>query len=90
MSCYISPNIMHTKGENTRSFIVYSVWDNRTDRLVILDGEARDCANAMGLKMSSFYSTVTKVKKGIVSRWKIEPRYLDGGYRRTGWIKKGE
>lgn len=83
MSCYMAPNIMHTKGENTRSFIVYTVWDNRTDKCVIVDGEARDCAKAMGLKMSSFYSTVTKVKNGIVGKWTIMARYCDGGCRRT-------
>ena len=85
----IAPNVSHTKGKNTRSFIVYSVWDNRTDELVILDGEADDCAKAMNLSASSFYSTVTKVKKGIVKRWTIKSRYLDGGKRITKLVKEG-
>lgn len=83
-----APNIMHTKGENTRSLIVYSVWDNRTDMPVIIDGEARACAKAMNLSMSSFYSTVTKARNGIVKRWTIKSRYLDGGRRRK-WKQKG-
>jgi len=85
----IAPNVLHTKGKNTRSFIVYSVWDNRTDELVILDGEAKDCAKAMNLSISSFYSIVTKVKKGIVKKWTIKSRYLDGGKKITKQVKGG-
>ncbi len=83
-----APNVLHKKGENTRSYIVYSVWDNRTDTLVILDGEAKECAKAMNLSMSSFYSAVTKARNGSVKRWTIESRYLNGGHRRK-WRKKG-
>lgn len=86
----IAPNTLHTKGDNTRSFIVYSVWDNRTDTLIIIDGEARECARAMNLSMKSFYSAVTKARQGITKRWTIESRYLDGGRRRTKWVKKEE
>ena len=85
----IAPNIMHTKGKNTRSFIVYSIWDNRSDRTVIIDGEARECAKAMNLSMSSFYCCVTKVRNGIVKKWTIKSRYLDGGRRRTHREKEG-
>jgi hypothetical protein len=89
MSCRIPPTILHTKGENTRSFIVYSVWDNKTDKAVIIDGEARKCAEAMGISFSSFYSIVSRLRKGQGKRWTISSRYLDGGYRRTRWGKKG-
>lgn len=74
----IASNYSHKKGKNTRSFIVYSVWDNRTDDIVIIDGEARDCAKAMNLSLSSFYSAVTLVRNGKLKRWTIQSRYLDG------------
>ena len=78
MACLDAPNLSHKRGKNTNSYIVYSVWDNRTDRLVILDGEARECAKAMHLSFPSFYSAVTKARNGTVKRWTIESRYLDG------------
>lgn len=34
---------------------LYSVWRNRDDSLVILDGTAEECATAMGIKINSFY-----------------------------------
>ena len=83
----ISANTLHKKGENTRSFIVYSVWDNRTDEVVIIDGEARECAEAMGMTLASFYSAITRAKSGAIKRWTIKPRYLDGGKRRTKFVK---
>ena len=69
----------HTKGKGTRSFMVYSVWDNRTGFPVIIDGEARECAKVMGLSMPSFYPAVTKSRSGAIKRWTIESRYLDDG-----------
>lgn len=67
----------HTIGKNTRSFCVYTVWDNKTDELVILDGEAKECAKAMGIKFSSFYCLVSLTRSGKRKRWSIESRYLD-------------
>lgn len=89
MTKRIPPTALHCKGENTRSFIVYTIWDNRADEVVIVDGEARDCAKAMGLTLSSFYSTISKVKNGIVKRWTIKSRYLDSRKRYTKWVLKG-
>ena len=70
-------NIGHRKGENTRSFCVYTVYDNRTDFPVIVDGEARDCAKAMGLCLAGFYCAVTRARKGQVKKWTIIQTYID-------------
>ena len=37
-----------------RQFL-YSVWRNKDDLLMILDGTAEECAKAMGIKINSFY-----------------------------------
>ena len=55
-----------------RGFLRYTVYDNRTDELVILDGTAEQCARAMGLTAGSFYSAVTRARNGKVKRWHIE------------------
>ena len=70
-------NLGHRKGENTRSFCVYTVYDNRTDFPVIVDGEARDCAKAMGLCLAGFYCAVTRASKGQIKKWTILKRYID-------------
>ena len=89
MNGIISPTALHTKGENTRSFIVYSVWNSETDELIIIDGEARKCAKAMGLAFSSFYSAVSKARNGKVKKWIIKERYLDGRKKYSKWERKG-
>lgn len=81
----INPIFAHNCGEKTRSFCVYTVYDNRTDFPVIVDGTARECAKAMGLAPASFYSAVVRAKSGAVKRWHIEKRYLDGRPEYTGW-----
>lgn len=48
----------------------YTVWNNKTDELVILDGTSKECAEAMGITIQSFYSYLCKSKKGII-RWTI-------------------
>lgn len=49
----------------------YTVYDNKTDELVILDGTSTECAKAMGVTINTFYSYLCKSKKGII-RWYIE------------------
>lgn len=68
----------HVKGEGTTSFCVYTVYDNRTDLPVIIDGDARASAAAMNLKIGSFYAAIVNAKTGRVKRWHIEKRFLDG------------
>lgn len=75
---FISPTVGHKKGNGTRRYCVYTVWDNRTDELIILDGTAPQCAEAMGVALSSFYAALTKTKAGRTKRWYIERNYLDG------------
>lgn len=81
----VSSTFGHTKGERTRSFCVYTVYNNKTDFPVIVDGEARKCAKAMGITLDSFYCYVDRRKKGRTpKRWYIEKRYIDGKPDYTG------
>ncbi len=68
----------HIKGTETRSFCLYTVYDNRTDLPVIIDGEATDAAEAMGLTLGSFYSVVSRADKpNAIKRWTVYKRFID-------------
>jgi hypothetical protein len=54
--------------------MVYSIWNNKTDELVILDGTSKECAKAMGMSYSCFRSTLSKVSNGRIKKWTIEQR----------------
>lgn len=54
--------------------MVYSIWNNKTDELVILDGTAKECAKAMGMSDSCFRSTLSKVSNGTVKKWTVKQR----------------
>jgi hypothetical protein len=58
--------------KNKPSQALYSVWNNDTDELIILDGTARQCADAMGISFKSFHSTRTRLKQGKLKKWTIE------------------
>lgn len=77
----------HRKGAGRREFIVYTVYNNKTDRPVIVDGTARECAAAMGVSLATFYCIVCRVRKGELKKWYIKSRYLDG--KNKGWRKRG-
>lgn len=49
----------------------YTVYNNKTDFPVIVDGDAKECAKAMGISMRSFYYTVNRVKNGKNKKWTI-------------------
>ena len=51
---------------------LYTIYKNKTDELVILDGTAKECADAMGIKFSSFYPIVRRSKMGVLRKWYIE------------------
>ena len=69
----------HVKGTGTTSFCIYTVYDNRTDLPVIVDGDARAAAEAMGLTLGSFYSVVSRSdKSNAIKRWTIYKNFLDG------------
>lgn len=60
---------MRTKGAYGK---LYTVYNNKTDMPVIIDGTAEECAKAMGIKVSSFYPAVTRTKKGQQKKWYID------------------
>lgn len=64
----------HNKGRRKvgRYYLLYTVYRNDTDELVILDGNAVECARAMGVSEKSFYSMVTRARSGRIKRWHIE------------------
>lgn len=64
----------HNRGHRKvdRGFLRYTVYDNRTDELVILDGTAEQCARLMKMTVPSFYSAVTRAQNGKIKRWSIE------------------
>lgn len=49
----------------------YTVYDNRTDMPIIVDGTATECAKVMGIAAMSFHSTRYKCDRGEVKRWFI-------------------
>jgi hypothetical protein len=54
---------------------LYTVYNNKTDMPVIVDGTAVECARAMELKnVHIFYSTVGHVRKGVTKKWAILER----------------
>lgn len=55
---------------------LFSVWNNITDEVVIIDGNNVECAKAMGISVKSFYSLVTKAKQGKSKKWTIEKKRL--------------
>ena len=56
--------------------VLYSVWNNFTDEVVIIDGNYIECANAMGISVNSFYSLVSRAKHGKSKKWTIEKKRL--------------
>jgi hypothetical protein len=64
-----------------KRYVAYSVWDNRTDDIIIIDGTAEESAKAMGLTIESFYSAVTRAKNGSIKRYAIETRLFEEGER---------
>lgn len=49
----------------------YTVYNNKTEEVVIVDGTARECAKRMGIKEESFYSIFSRLNKGKKTRWHI-------------------
>lgn len=48
-----------------KGYVAYSVWNNKTDDIVIIDGTAEECAKAMGVTTKSFFTIVSKTKKAF-------------------------
>ena len=65
-------------GEPTsRTRVLYSVWNNYTDELVVLDANYEECAKAMGVSVRSFHSMMTRAKNGKLKKWHFEKRKVD-------------
>lgn len=67
----------HRKGKHSRAYCVYSVWENKTDRVVCIDAEASEAAKAMGISLSSFFSTLTRTNAGTSKKWTILKDFYD-------------
>ena len=62
-------------GGKFTGFDRYDVIDNKNGELVIENGTTRECAEMMGIKLSSFYVYTCRAEKGNpVERWTIKPR----------------
>ena len=54
---------------------LYSVWNARTDELIILDGSSARCAEALGLRdRHSFDELASRTRHGKDSRYHIEQK----------------
>lgn len=49
----------------------YTVYDNKTDFPVAVDKTSEECAEQMGITLSSFYCCVDRCGKGTNKRWTI-------------------
>lgn len=86
MKNLVAPTMAHKAKRGARNFCTYTVYNNETDFPVIVDGKASECAKAMGIALSTFWSNISKCENGICKRWKILKRYVDGkpDYNRRG------
>ena len=50
---------------------VYTVYNNNTDELVILDGTREECAKAMGINYETFHTVLWHFKHGHKTKWAI-------------------
>ena len=67
----------HRTTEKSRKFCVYTVYENATDKLICLDAEASEAAEAMGITLSSFFSTLTRTNAGKHKKWTIIRDFYD-------------
>ena len=69
--------MMGSKKSGRRSNVLYSVWRNSDDRLMILDGTAETCAEILGIHVNTFYwlvSATRNTEHGIYTIRKIDRR----------------
>jgi hypothetical protein len=53
---------------------LYTVYDNKTDFPIIVDGTAKECCKVMNMTIDSFYSAVTLSRSHVIRRWTILAR----------------
>lgn len=66
-----------------RKPLLYTVYNNKTDMPVIIDGTAEQAAKAMGISFKTFYSAVTFARNGRIKKWHIDTikeNEVDYGY----------
>jgi hypothetical protein len=51
---------------------LYTIYNNKTDMPVIIDGTAEESAKAMKMTLATFYPTVTRAKTGENKKWYVE------------------
>lgn len=56
-----------------KAVVLYSVWDNRTDKLIAMDLPEKDCLERMKIGHAGFMKAIRTGSK----RWKIEKRFAD-------------
>ncbi len=56
-----------------RAAVLYSVWDNRTDKLIAMDLPEKDCLELMKIGHAGFMKAIRTGSK----RWRIEKRFAD-------------
>ena len=76
-SGYVPINRGHRIMPGSRHFCRYSVYDNRTDFPLIIDGTADECAAALNRSRGSFYCLVDRVRQGKNKRYSILQRMVD-------------
>jgi hypothetical protein len=59
-----------------RRQVLYSVWNNETDEVVIIDGNCVECAKAMGISPKSFHAIMMKSMQGKIKKWTFEKRLI--------------
>ena len=52
---------------------LYSVWDNRTDKLLCVDLTEKECLEIMGICHAGFLAAI---RRGS-GKWRIEKRFVD-------------
>lgn len=50
---------------------VYTVYNNNTDELLVLDGTREECAKAMGIKVETFHTVLWHFKHGYKTKWAV-------------------
>lgn len=76
-SGFVPVNRGHRIVSGSRHFCRYSVYDNRTDFPIIIDGTADECAKALNRSRNSFYCMVDRVRKGKNKRYTVLQRMVD-------------
>lgn len=54
----------------------YVVYDQETD-IILAKGSAWECASQMKMTIRSFYSMVSKVKRGLQTKYEVEVKSVD-------------